>query len=956
MGDPRSSEEFRGGCFFSSFSVVLLIQIVLAGDPPIPPHEFTGNVTLVGDPAPDGTEVRVKAFDEVLGKLVPIELPPYSVDAEGRHLTVNGTYGALQVFQVPADIPNTSEREGAKESESLFFFVVTNGAELPARMFDADGNEIPLGEGFLFAPGVTVLNLVGAIGVTKTEDTDGTCTPADCSLREAIKAADSGDTIIIPAGTYTLTLGTELVIDKSLSLTGDGPDLTIIQAGTDVGDATARVMTVSDGPVSISGVTIRHGNTTGDGGGIWNKGTLSVASSQLTANTAANDGGGIRNDGSLVLVDSTVSVNTAGFAGDGILNSGTLAITGSTVGGNNAGGIFNTRFGTLTITNGTISNNHNTLRGGGIENRGELTLINSTVAGNTSGIEGGGINLEFGGTADLVNTIIANNPTGGDCALDDFTSLGHNLDSDGTCNLTEATDLPNADPLLGPLQHNGGPTLTHALLPGSPAIDAGEDAAAPATDQRGVPRPQGARSDIGAYERGPDCAGRASTIVGTSAGETIVGTPGDDVIVAKGGADVIRALGGNDVVCAGPGNDRVLGGKGRDQLLGGGGKDTLKGQGGTDGLFGQGGGDRLIGGGGKDVLNGGGGNDTLLGNRGDDRLLGKAGNDELDCGPGNDIGRGGRTDTAVGCETVSGVEPETLGRVTIMDSDNDDFSDMLSDAAVIQLELPLLGPDEIYEGWLVSDDDSRKQSMGILLQDGNGAVDQTYTSPVGENLFAEFGHFVVTVEPVPDADPGPSDDVVALHQIPAGGLMHIRHLVFSWAGNPAYPTGFHAGTPKGIVVGLRDQLGVALVHVNLALESTTLANVHLHTCHVVNTLEGTDGPNFDPTCGNPGDGFGVLTYAADTQEHARLAAQAAPRDPVIVSKATAVIDVASLVEEGSQRARDSALDALASNDLLTVVLALRNARNDLSFAADSAVSRVYWAAQLMGTYVLEPPD
>ena len=101
-------------------------------------------------------------------------------------------------------------------------------------------------------------------------------------------------------------------------------------------------------------------------------------------------------------------------------------------------------------------------------------------------------------------------------------------------------DLVNVATLLGPLWDNGGPTLTHALLPGSPAINAGDDSAAPATDQRGVPRPQGLRSDIGAYERGPDCAGRASTIVGTDAAETIVGTARADVIVAKGGGHRAR--------------------------------------------------------------------------------------------------------------------------------------------------------------------------------------------------------------------------------------------------------------------------------------------------------------------------------------------------------------------------------------------------------------------------------
>ena len=594
----------------------------------------------------------------------------------------------------------------------------------------------------------------------------------------------------------------------------------------------------------------------GDGGGIATHGTLSLINTTVSINTASVNGGGIRNfSGTLAVTNSTIngniSTNSSG-AGGGIYSSGHLTINNTSISSNRAefgGGVYN--LGTASLAKSSVSDNHsfsgagirNILgslttdessvhsnvseeRGAGIYNDTALTIINSTVSGNDGGVEGAGIRNLNGtlllinttiaqntatvrggglanheGTVILLNTIMGGNATNGDC-FGTIVSQGHNLIEDPTgCDVvTGPTDLANTDPLLGPLQCNGGPTLTHALLPGSPTIDAGDDAAAPDTDQHGVPRPQGVRSDIGAYERGPDCAGRASTIVGTNAADFIVGTPGDDVIVARGGGDIVRALAGNDVVCAGGGNDKVLGGKGHDWLLGGAGLDLLKGQRGNDKLFGQGGGDRLIGSGGKDGLNGGGGNDQLSGNRGDDRLLGRAGDDALNCGPGNDVGRGGPgTDAAFRCETTSGLEPETLGRVTIMDSDNDDFSDMLSDMAVVQLKLPSPGPDEIYEGWLVSDDGSRKQSTGILVQDGNGAVNQTYTSPVGENLFAEFGTFVVTVEPVPDPDPGPSAEVVALHEILSGGLLHIRHLAYSWTGNPLCSSGFHTGTPKGSV-------------------------------------------------------------------------------------------------------------------------------------------------------------
>ena len=146
----------------------------------------------------------------------------------------------------------------------------------------------------------------------------------------------------------------------------------------------------------------------------------------------------------------------------------------------------------------------------------------------------------------------------------------------------------------------------------------------------------------------------------------------------------------------------------------------------------------------------------------------------------------------------------------------------------------------------------------------------------GENLFANFDKFVVTIEPVPDLDPLPSAVVALIHQIPKGGLAHIRHLSYSWTGNPAYKGGFHAGTPKGIVVGLREQTWAALVHARLSINSSDLAGVRQHACHVVNIVEGTGdgkGANFDASCGNPGDGFGVLSYATDTTKHAGFACQ-----------------------------------------------------------------------------------
>jgi len=266
--------------------------------------------------------------------------------------------------------------------------------------------------------------------------------------------------------------------------------------------------------VAISGVNIRHGLSSGD---------------------SSSGGGGIYNlDGTLTLTNSTVSDNTANANGGGIWNSGALTLTNSTISGNNSdpvgagsfssrvgGGIFNLGPGTLTIANSTVSGNTAGGGGGGIYDWalgavvGSVTVINSTISGNTA-TGGGGLFNNTASIIKLINTIVANNPSNGDCRRHGVTSLGHNLDSDGTCGFNATGDKSNVNPKLGPLQDNSGPTWTHALLAGSPAIDAGNPAApgseanaCPDKDQRGIARPQDgngngtARCDIGAYELKP---------------------------------------------------------------------------------------------------------------------------------------------------------------------------------------------------------------------------------------------------------------------------------------------------------------------------------------------------------------------------------------------------------------------------------------------------------------------
>jgi uncharacterized repeat protein (TIGR01451 family) len=156
------------------------------------------------------------------------------------------------------------------------------------------------------------------------------------------------------------------------------------------------------------------------------------------------------------------------------------------------------------ITNSTLSSN-SAHRGGGITNSGDSTIINSTLSGNSATSEGGGI-WNKNGDLTIINGIVANSPTGGDCANVDafFTARGHNLDTDGSCQSLSPNfaTVSLAQLNLGPLFFNGGPTKTHALLSGSMAINQGVqslcDTAGITEDQRGETRD--GICDIGAYE------------------------------------------------------------------------------------------------------------------------------------------------------------------------------------------------------------------------------------------------------------------------------------------------------------------------------------------------------------------------------------------------------------------------------------------------------------------------
>jgi hypothetical protein len=367
--------------------------------------------------------------------------------------------------------------------------------------------------------------------VGTASDTSATPCPsptATCSLRQLILYVNAHpfppDTITVPPGTYTLALGA-LVINQSVTVVGAGANSTVIQEPvpadrSSMGDRVFDIAAVSGGltpTVSISGIEVAGGDANPSnqyfGGDIRNAGVLTLSDDWIT-NGFACSGGGVGNaEGSLTILDSLVSGNhSACLGGDsgGVENfgqPGTPDLPGH-----------------LVINDSTIADNDARLVGGVFswnDPNNTMTIENSTIAGNASEDEsggaarGGGGGLGLGdGIARIRNTILAGNVeiTGGvttptNCAPGPgLTSLGLNIDSGTDCGLSDTTagqaDQSNTNPLLGSLENNGGPTMTLALGAGSPALDRVPDngAACPATDQRGVPRPQGSACDIGAFE------------------------------------------------------------------------------------------------------------------------------------------------------------------------------------------------------------------------------------------------------------------------------------------------------------------------------------------------------------------------------------------------------------------------------------------------------------------------
>jgi CSLREA domain-containing protein len=397
-----------------------------------------------------------------------------------------------------------------------------------------------------------------SVNVTTTDDhNDGACTPIDCTLREAIaatNAAGGGDISFLPGVTGVIQLTGALPnVTANLALEGPGTGLLNVRRNS---GGKYRIFTISNGTsrgpaVDISGLTISNGTPAfgafpvSSGGGILNDaGTLSVRNCVLIGNStflsAATYGGAIfNNEGDLTIEQSTLAGNMANEGGAVASRGGTpgksvLHIENSTLNDNIAeegsgGAIHNQGINggsvaEMRLENVTLSGNSATATGftggagGGIYNFGSTSgnaiasLLDCTLSGNQAPSAGAIYNRNFSASAFFIlrNTILQGRAGVSNLINDsgDFQSAGFNLSTDDAGSGSGGTgpggylnwtgDIRNTDPLIGPLENNGGPALTHALLPGSRAINAGDTGDSPPEDQRGFQRTD--RNDIGAFE------------------------------------------------------------------------------------------------------------------------------------------------------------------------------------------------------------------------------------------------------------------------------------------------------------------------------------------------------------------------------------------------------------------------------------------------------------------------
>ncbi len=281
---------------------------------------------------------------------------------------------------------------------------------------------------------------------------------------------------------------------------------------------------------------------------------------------------------------------------------------------------------------------------------------------------------------------------------------------------------------------------------------------------------------------------------------------------------------------------------------------------------------------------------------------------------------------------------------TAVISDGNTYSDKLT---ISLMDVSDPGEGMVYVAWLVSDDGSIKLNVGALNVDSKGAVNHGYLSPSGENLIATYNKAVVTNEAAADAEAAdPKGEIAFSTGVSPAAMMYIRNLLMM----------FPDDGEMGILSNLRGQLAVAIEHARLARSAADIDSLMMHTQHVINVIEGTDGANFDDSGGNPGDGMGVLAHAMG-RDQAAMAAAAAAGNELIQAKALLVEEYAGNAEMWAMEARDNALSSMAETDLLkaknllsTVSGPLNSALDGIAATGAGGASQAYVEAQLMATY------
>ena len=368
------------------------------------------------------------------------------------------------------------------------------------------------------------IQTVQAGDILTVDSTSDTTQPGLTTLREAIDASNqSSDSIIefdssVFSSPQKITLKQgELLITSNVTIKGPGKDLLTID-----GDASSRIFKVNDDSntiqtVEINDLTLTNGLVQGRsrGGCVSSFEALTIKDSVITSCASEGRGGGgvFSGNGALNILNSTVSDNYAVNDGGGLYaEDAEVLIAGSTISGNtagdNGGGIFLEAYSNTEIINSTISNNVSIpIRVGGIRLEvvtASLTANNMSVVNNT----GAGLTSRRASLINVSNSLFVGN-SNRECnfiLINPGSQNINNLDTDGSCDRLATNHLTVADPLLGQLANNGGSTLTHAPLVGSPAIDAGDDSLCVGLDQRGVKRPQDGDDDgsvlcdIGAVE------------------------------------------------------------------------------------------------------------------------------------------------------------------------------------------------------------------------------------------------------------------------------------------------------------------------------------------------------------------------------------------------------------------------------------------------------------------------